>query len=98
MYCSDEYLRLASARLAQKNPVFMPGRIFRVVVDIVDTLVQKSLVGGQTVDNVLVDCPLEWRERIQPFHRPGMEISNAGIHNSASRLEQDVTRVARKLE
>ena len=90
MYCSDEYLGFSSARLTEKNAVFTPRRIFRVTAVVFDTLVQKSFTLGQTVDNVLINCPLERRERIKRFHRCSMEIFYARINQSSTPQEQNV--------
>ena len=79
MNSSDEDLRFASAGLSQQHAVLAPGRI--ELGSRVGRLVQEGLALRQAVDDVLVDCSLQKRQRVKALYRePGLETADAGIY------------------
>ena len=37
----------------------------------------------QAVDDILVDGPLQWRQRVKTVHRPGLQTADAGVYYAA---------------
>ena len=78
---SDEDLGLAGAGLSQQHAVLAPGRI--LLASRVDRLVQEGFALRQAVDDILVDGPLQWRQRVKTVHRPGLQTADAGVYYAA---------------